>query len=118
MYYRYSTVVYPNTFYRSGFFLFIILNICRTFAHPEHGFGTEKCETRMHSSRVRNHSLQLPSRGEGVYLPREGAYPGGCLPRGCLSGGGVCRGGTPLAKRIIDRCKNITLSQISFAGSN
>ena len=69
------------------------------------------CVTTRFSCRLEGRVCICPGRG-----PTQG---GVCLGGVCLGGGMVfAGGGTPLVKRIIDRCKNITLSQISFAGSN
>ena len=90
----------------------------------------------MHSSKIHTTCSGRLSVGWGG-----GVCPGGCLPRGCLPRGvsawvGVCPGDIhplphyihPLSiacwdthhpvNRITDRCKNITLPQTSFAGSN
>ena len=53
-----------------------------------------------------------------------GCMPGGCLPSGVSAWGGgvsilVCNGSdTPPVNKITDRCKDVTLPQTSFAGSN
>ena len=60
-----------------------------------------------------------------VYLPGGCTCPGGGVvpawgvvpARGGTCPGGTCPG-TPPVDRMTDRCKNITLPQISFAGGN
>ena len=42
----------------------------------------------------------------------------GCLPRGVVCVSQHAMGLTPPVNKITDRCKNITLAQTSFAGSN
>ena len=79
-------------------------------------------QTRTHSSRMRT-ALALtigrvctcsgggvPARG--CTCPWEVPVRGVYLPRGC-----TCPG-TPPVNRKTDKCKNITLSQTSFAGGN
>ena len=68
----------------------------------------------MHSSRMHTTCLLTISQHAqlGVYLP-EGVPTQGCVP----AGGGTCPG-TPPVNRMTDRCKNITLPQISFMGGN
>ena len=55
-----------------------------------------------------------------------GGVQGGCVSRGCVSRSGCVQevylsmqwGRHPPMNRMTDRCKNITLPQISFAGGN
>ena len=57
----------------------------------------------------------------GVYLPRGGCTClGVCVPAWgvYLPREGTCPGNPPPVNRITDTCKNITLSQTSFAGGN
>ena len=76
---------------------------------------------RMHCSRMRTAHLLTVSRSiQGVGSAQGGVCRGGCLPRGCqpsgcLSGRGVCPGSV---NKMTDMCKNITLTQTSFAGGN
>ena len=109
------TVLIPTSLHRT-FYSFII-----------HHMSTNVClklkqKTRMHSSRMRTVRLLpvSPSITGGV------CSRGGCLLRGCLplvrGGDGVYPsmqwGRPPPVDRMTDRCKNITLPQTSFAGSN
>ena len=79
--------------------------------------------TRLHSSRMRTTRLlpvspSMHCAGRvcswGCLLPG-GVLSGGVCSRGCIP---ACNGADPPVNRMIDRCKNITLSQTSFAGGN
>ena len=64
---------------------------------------------------VSQHALLGMYLPGGVYLPRGRTCPGvGCVP----AQGGVPEQVLPPVNRMTDRCKNIALSQTSFAGGN